>query len=156
MDEVERRGYMFDPHTILEVGEVVTRMVLSGSLNPDVPRIDREFHQRVSKINSIARLSNQVFASDLEAREKFKLGYDPKSKRISIRNGDKRLILQQVSNRDPESLMKVIDLMKRENPDHVFLSASPFGIEGLTYTDSDQIDSAMFNRFQGRKNFKVG
>jgi hypothetical protein len=33
---------------------------------------------------------------------------------------------------------------------------SPFGIEGDTFTEPEQIDSAMFNRYQGRKHFKVG
>jgi len=36
------------------------------------------------------------------------------------------------------------------------ISASPFGIEGMTYNEPEEIDSAMFGRYKGKANFKVG
>jgi|688.fasta_scaffold565310_1 hypothetical protein len=36
------------------------------------------------------------------------------------------------------------------------ISASPFGIEEMTYNEPDEIDRAMFSRYKGKANFKVG
>lgn len=50
----------------------------------------------------------------------------------------------------------MLDLLRKEKPDRVILTASPFGLEGNTYADPESIDRAMFDRYQGRKHFKVG
>jgi hypothetical protein len=57
-------------------------------------RIDPAFCKRVNSIDVIARLNKQLFGDDLEARSKFKVGYEPKSQRVTLRHGKVRLVIQ--------------------------------------------------------------
>ena len=79
---------------IEQVGSAIERLVLHGHLNPSVNRIDKDFYQKVKSIDVVSKLNAQVFGKNLEDRYTFKLGYEPKTQRISIRNGDTRIILQ--------------------------------------------------------------
>ncbi len=50
----------------------------------------------------------------------------------------------------------VLDTLQQEKCDIVMLTLAPFSLEQRVYTNPNEIDEAMFNRFKGKKHFQVG
>ena len=77
--------------------------------------------------------------------------------RVQIAGKECRVVFQATKNRDASHLERLIDVMTKESPLGVMLPLSPFDLaSNWIYREPEEIDTALFERYSGKKTFRVG
>lgn len=74
--------------------------------------------------------------------------------RVAIDGTECRFVFQETQNRNSAHLERVLSLLSKERPEQVFLPLAPFPL--TTFHSGEEIDEALFKRYSGKKDFKVG